>query len=118
MSTIYGSPLNTPVLWINRYLQEKLATDVGIGVPIFPTTPSNIDDLTEQWVTIDASALDQGQQDRYAYSGVMATWDRLFRRRQTPFPHIKCEQVIYYFYATQENVIENMIQTQEEIYRL
>lgn len=118
MATVYGSTLNTPVLWINNYLQTKLATDVGIGVPIFPTTPSNIDDLTEQFVTIDPATLSTGDQERYAYSGVMATWDRLFRRRNNSFPHIKCEQLIYYFYATQENVIENMIQTQEEIFRL
>lgn len=109
-----NSTLNTPVFWVNRYLQEKLALDVGIGIPFFPTTPSNIDDLTEQWITITPD----GVNERYAFAGVMATWDRLFRRRGGAFPHIKCEQLIYYFYATQENVIENMIQTQEEIYRL
>lgn len=106
--------INTPVLWVNRYLQEKLALDVGIGVPFFPTTPSNIDDLTEQWVTITPNETNQ----RFTFAGVMATWDRLFRRRTGAFPHIKCEQVIYYFYATKENVTENMIKTQEEIYRL
>lgn len=118
MAIVYGSTLNTPILWVNKYLQTQLALDVGIGVPLFPTTPSNIDDLTEQWVVLDPATLSTTDQQRYAYSGVMATWDRLFRRRNSAFPHVKCEQLIYYFYATQENVTENMIQTQEEIYRL
>jgi len=34
------------------------------------------------------------------------------------FPHIKCEQLLYYFYATQENVIENLVQVTEGVQRL
>jgi hypothetical protein len=34
------------------------------------------------------------------------------------FPHIKCEQLLYYFYATAENTIENMVQIQESVFRL
>jgi hypothetical protein len=34
------------------------------------------------------------------------------------FPHIKCEQLLYYFYATAENSVENMIQIQEAVFRL
>lgn len=102
--------LNTPILWINTYLQEKLATGAGIGVPIFPTRPASIDDLTSSWVTIESQ--------NYDYAGVMATWDRMFRMRRSPFPHIKEEQVLYYFYATQENVTEQMVQIQEQVFRL
>jgi hypothetical protein len=105
------SLLNTPILWINSYLQEKLATvDAGIGVPFFPSKPSSIDDLTEQWITIENTI--------YPYSGVMSTWDRMFRMRRSAFPHVKEEQVLYYFYATQDNVTEKMIQVQEQILRL
>lgn len=104
------SLLNTPILWINTYLQEKIATGAGIGIPFFPTRPANIDDLTERWVTIEAQ--------NYDYAGVMATWDRMFRMRRNPFPHKKEEQVLYYFYATQENVTELMVQVQEQIFRL
>ena len=118
MAIVYGSPLNTPVLWINNYLQEKLARDVGIGVPMFPTMPASIDDLTERFIILDPATLPTNSQTRYAYAGVMATWDRLFRRRPRAFPHVKTEQIMYYFYATAENVIENMVQTQEEVYRL
>jgi hypothetical protein len=119
------SLLNTPVLWINKYLQAKLPelvkqigtdeiTDFtnlrGIGVPLFPSMPSSIDNLTEQWVIIDDV--------RYPYAGVMATWDRLIKMNRKGFPHIKSEQILYYFYATAEDVTETMVQIQEAVLRL
>jgi hypothetical protein len=119
------SVFNTPILWINTYLQEKIPqlvkqvggdqiTDFtnsqGIGVPFFPSRPTSIDEITEQWVVIDDV--------RYPYAGIMATWDRLVRMRRSPFPHIKQEQLLYYFYATQENVTEQMVQIQEAVLRL
>ena len=96
------SILNTPVLWINAYLQEKLE---GLGfetVPFFPTTPSTINDVTEYFPT----------------GGVMCTYDRLMRMRRNAFPHIKCEELLYYFYATAENSIINMIKITEKVNRL
>lgn len=116
------STFNTPQLWINTYLQEKLAEIIvdnpdtpedetaGIGVPFFPSRPASIDELTEQWVVVD------GQ--RLQYAGVMAVWDRLIRMRRSPFPHIKQEQLLYYFYATEEYVTETMVQVQEAVLRL
>jgi hypothetical protein len=113
---------NTPQLWINKYLQEKLAELIvdnpltpedetaGIGVPFFPSKPASIDELTEQWIIV-------GDQ-RLQYSGVMAVWDRLVRMRRSSFPHIKQEQLLYYFYATEENVTETMVQVQEAVLRL
>jgi hypothetical protein len=104
------SILNTPTIWVNKYLQHKIAqADAGIGLPFFPTTPSTIDDLTEQWVKINDV--------RYPYAGVMATYDRLIRMNKKAFPHIKCEQVMYYFYATRDDVIENMVKVQETVLR-
>ena len=122
------STFNTPILWINAYLQEKIAQDVtplinqigsdqlteytasqGLGVPFFPSRPTSIDEMTEQWVIIN--------DERYQTAGVMATWDRLVRMRRSPFPHIKQEQVLYYFYATQEGVTEQMVQVQESVLR-
>lgn len=96
------SILNTPVLWINAYLQEKLE---GLGfdtVPFFPTTPSTINDVTEYFPS----------------GGVMCTYDRLLRMRKSPFPHIKCEELLYYFYATAENSIINMVKVTEKVNRL
>jgi hypothetical protein len=128
--------LNTPGLWINSYLQEKLATLVkkqtrgdivtdftasqGIGVPFFPSRPTSLDEITEQWVVLstDEVPVSSGGPTRYPYAGVMATWDRLTRMRRSPFPHIKCEQLLYYFYATEQNVTETMVQIQEAVLRL
>lgn len=96
------SILNTPVLWVNAYLQEKLESLGFDTMPFFPTTPSTINDVTEFFPT----------------GGVMCTYDRLIRMRRSPFPHIKCEELLYYFYATAENSIINMIKITEKVNRL
>lgn len=103
------STLNTPILWINEYLKEKIGLVLESGVPFFPSRPATIDELTETFVVIDGTP--------YAYSGVMAVWDRLVRMRRSPFPHIKQEQLLYYFYATSDNVTEQMVQVQEAVLR-
>lgn len=97
------SVLNTPVLWINQYLKEKipLLTDLE-DVPFFPTGPSTLETLQKQ----------------FPEGGTMAVWDRMKRMRRGPFPHIKCEQVLYYFYATGESPSLKMIQIQEAVLRL
>jgi len=96
------SPLNTPVLWINKYLEDKIPLLTDIEVPLFPSTPSVLDDLTGS----------------FPEGGVMGTWDRLIKMNRKGFPHIKCEQLLYYFYATAENTIENMVKIQESVFRL
>lgn len=95
--------LNTPVLWINKYLQNKLSEFGFDGVPFFPTQPSTIEAL-------NSFAASQ--------NGVMATYDRMFKMNRNKFPHIKSEQLLYYFYATSENNIENMVRVTETVYRL
>lgn len=110
-----NSVLNTPALWVNRYLQEKVGNAIDIGIPFFPTVPTTIEDLTERWITIPDP---EGTIRNLEYRGVMAVYDRLMRMRRSPFPHIKCEQLLYYFYATQDDVIENMIMAQEAVLRL
>jgi hypothetical protein len=96
------SLLNTPVLWINKYLQDQIQILTNIETPFFPSTPSIIDDLTGS----------------FPEGGVMATWDRLIKMNRKGFPHIKCEQLLYYFYATADNPVENMVQIQEAVLRL
>jgi hypothetical protein len=100
------SLLNTPVLWINKYLQEKLSENIQIAnnglIPFFPTGPNTIEALTTT----------------FPEGGVMAVWDRMFRMRRGPFPHIKSEQVLYYFYAQASNPIPTMVQIQELTMRL
>ena len=48
----------------------------------------------------------------------MCVYDRLSRMNKNSFPHIKTEQVLYYFYATAENSTMNMIKIQEAVLRL
>jgi hypothetical protein len=105
-----ASTFNTPTLWINKYLGEKIVEMADVPMPFFPSRPASIDELTEQFVVINDV--------RYSYSGVMATYDRLVRMRRSPFPHIKQEQLLYYFYATAEGVTEQMVQVQEAVLRL
>jgi hypothetical protein len=96
------SILNTPILWVNTYLQEKLQ-DFGIErIPFFPSTPSTVNDITEN-VSAD---------------GLMATYDRMISLRRNPFPHIKTEQILYYFYATSEDSVVNIIKIVEGVQRL
>ena len=102
---------NTPVLWINKYLQEKITGifvsntgETNTQLPFFPSTPSTIDDLTEYF--------------GISTQGLAATWDRLIKMNKKGFPHIKCEQVLYYFYATGQDPILKMITIQESVLRL
>jgi hypothetical protein len=98
-----GDVLNTPVLWINKYLQEKIEELAGFSrLPFFPSTPTALDDLTEMFP--------EGE--------VMAVYDRLIKMNRKGFPHIKCEQILYYFYATSFNSPTNMVKIQEAVLRL
>jgi hypothetical protein len=96
------SLLNTPVLWINKYLEANIPLLTNIEVPLFPSTPSILDDLTGS----------------FPAGGVMGTWDRLIKMNRKSMPHIKAEQILYYFYATAENTIVNMVKIQESVFRL
>lgn len=102
--------INTPMLWVNAYVQEMLADAIQIGIPFFPTLPSSLDDLSSTFVVINDSS--------FQYSGVMCTYDRLIKMRRKAFPHIKSEQLLYYFYATQSDVADNMIAVSELMLRL
>ena len=100
-----ASVMNTPVLWINKYLGEKIPLLSGIdNFPFFPSTPSTINDLTEFF--------------SYSPQQVAGTWDRLIKMNKKGFPHIKCEQLLYYFYAQGEDPVGNMIKIQESVLRL
>jgi hypothetical protein len=108
--------VNTPMLWVNTYVQEKIAEytsssgNDGVGIPFFPPSPNTLDDLTETWIVLNDT--------RFPYAGVRCTYDRLTRLRRSPFPHIKGEQLLYYFYATAEGVTDKMIAVTETVLRL
>ena len=112
--------VNTPMLWINAYLQEKLAAYLSVGVPFFPASPNTIDDLTETMITIIVTDPDTqlNRTENFAYQGVRCTYDRLTRLRRKPFPHIKGEQLLYYYFATAEGVTDKMIAVTELTLRL
>jgi hypothetical protein len=100
------STYNTPVLWINKYLEEKISLLTGYNLEaFFPTGPSTLETLQKQFP-----------------DGNMVVWDRMFRMRRGPFPHIKCEQVLYYFYANGDvsglTPQQRMVNIQEAVLRL
>jgi hypothetical protein len=103
--------LNTPLLWINKYLQSKLSEDLGYVTPFFPPSPFNIDDLTEKWMVLN-------NVNTPVSDAVACTWDRLVKMQRNKFPHIKNEQILYYFYGLGIGSVSTMIQTQEAVLRL
>ena len=100
-----AAAIHHPPTIINAYLADKIGPRFGSsGVTyFFPTLPTQIDSLTE---TFPLS------------NGVFGVYDRMFKMRRTPFPYIKCEQLLYYFYSVGENAQKNMIITQQEISNL
>lgn len=101
--------IDHPPSFINAFLQQTLAPDFG-AIPMFPTVPTDmtgfaqgftIDDLTEGTV--------------FAFNGNAAIYDRMFKMRRTPFPHIKCEQLLYYFNALELDAVPNLIRITQKI---
>ena len=94
-----------PPIFINKYLAAKVPQalpDYFSSVfRFFPTMPTNIDELTE---TFPESATD-----------VFAVYDRMFKMRRKPFPHIKSEQILYYFYKVAGDV-SGLIYTTQTVY--
>jgi len=81
-----GATIHHPPSIINKYLGSKVDERFDSGTTyFFPTLPTDIDSLTQ---TFPQS------------NGLFGVYDRMFKMRRTPFPYIKCEQVLYYFYAT------------------
>lgn len=89
---------NFPPIVINRYLLSKIQ-GVGLSVEFAPTTPTDINEFTEQFPTKDA----------------FAVYDRMFKMRRGPFPHIKCEQILYYFYCPPASTDRTSISILNEI---
>jgi hypothetical protein len=93
--------IHYPPVFINRYLQDKIPNDsFDNELPFFPTNPTTIDELTETFP-----------------DGMFAVYDRMFKFRRGPFPHIKCEQLLYYFYKVTDGP-EKLIETVQYVYDL
>jgi hypothetical protein len=93
--------IHHPPTIINAYLNSKM--DFGTQGQItyfFPTLPTEIDSLTE---TFPQS------------TGVFGVYDRMFKMRRSQFPHIKSEQLLYYFNALAEGAVPNLIRITQKI---
>jgi len=83
-----------PPIFINQYVVEQLKTfDILSGfeqmVPVFPTTPTNIEDVFKNY--IGAPGIDDP---------LLIQYERLIRFRPNAFYRRKREQVVYYLYCT------------------
>lgn len=83
-----------PAVIINRYLSEKIEQLVPdyFGIPMFflPTMPTDVDALYESFPSAEP-----GQP--------FAVYERMFKMRRVPFPHCKCEQLLYYMYKNESS---------------
>lgn len=96
-----------PPIFINEYLADKIPATIPNrftgGLRFFPTAPTDINALTETFPE--------------ASNNVFAVYDRMFRMRRKSFPHIKSEQLLYYFYKMTGDP-EALIETSQVIYDL
>lgn len=82
--------ISYPPIFINDYLAEKVPAILGPQrfstnlMRFFPTAPTDLEALTETFPE--------------ASTDVFAVYDRMFKMRRKAFPHIKDEQLLYYFY--------------------
>jgi hypothetical protein len=83
-----------PPIFVNQYVIKQLEL-FGIlstseqMVPIFPTTPTNIEDVFKNY--IGAPGIDDP---------LLIQYERLMRFRPSPFYRRKREQLVYYLYCT------------------
>ena len=96
-----------PPVILNQYLTEKVPqylpnTYYG-PLRFFPAQPTDLESMTEMFSEES--------------NDVFAVYDRLFRMRRGPFPHIKSEQTIYYFYKV-SGAPEALIETTQTVFDL
>lgn len=95
--------LHAPHIFINKYMEDKIA-EFGLGVQFFPTLPADFDGLSDIDVRTETNGTLPGGQ-------AVSVFDRMFKLRRSPFPHIKCEQVLYYFYVP---AIDDLFKIQQQ----
>lgn len=85
--------LHAPHLFINKYMQDKIAELSNEGMPFFPTLPTDFNGQVGEISVITESngTMPSGES--------MAVYDRMFKLRRQAFPHLKYEQLLYYFYS-------------------
>ena len=107
-----AATIHHPPSLINAYLQNKISIFFSTSaidgldgentllIPFFPTAPTSIDAVTEEFP--------DGK-------GTFAVYDRMFRMNRKNFPHIYSEQIMYYFYNFGENSVEKTIIMSQKI---
>jgi hypothetical protein len=95
-----AATIHHPPSLINAYLQNKISESFSqtFTIPFFPTAPTSIDAATEQFP-----------------DGTFAVYDRMFRMNRKTFPHIYCEQIMYYFYNFGDEAVERTIIVSQKI---
>jgi hypothetical protein len=88
--------IHHPPSLINAYLAAKIDSrfNDGSSFKFFPTSPVDINSLTEYFP--------EG-------NGKFAVYDRMLRMRRSAFPHIKCEQLMYYFYHFSADAVPELV---------
>ena len=81
-------------------INEEIANTNNFTIPFFPTQPTDIAALTETFPNS---------------TGTFAVYDRMFRMNRKNFPHIYCEQIMYYFYNFGSNAVERTIVISQKI---
>lgn len=90
-----------PPTYINSYVVEQLKT-FGIlsgneqMTPIFPTSPTNIEDVFKNYVGAPGVS-----------DPILIQYERLVRFRTTPFYRNKKDQLVYYLYSTNLTKVMN-----------
>ena len=105
-------PIYYPPVFVNKYLQEKLALKGYGAIPMFPTYPSDFSIANNFVLDIQPFG---GTLKRYAFQGQACVFDRMFKMRRAAFPHVRGEQLIYYFYALTEDAVVNLIEITQTI---
>lgn len=81
--------VTNPAVIINHYLSHVIEQMIPeyFGMPMFflPSTPTDIQSLYE--------GFPQANEDQ-----PFVVYERMFKMRRAPFPHCKCEQLLYYIY--------------------
>ena len=96
--------LSYPPIFINDYLSSKIPEALGPNrfaaglMRFFPVAPTDLQALTETFPE--------------ASTDVFAVYDRMFKMRRKAFPHIKDEQLLYYFYKMHSDPVGLLLATQ------
>jgi hypothetical protein len=105
--------IHHPPSFINAYLQDKIMQSHEFAVPMFPTMPTDLSAATDGFTM--SQLVGDGPTVKYYFNGAAAIYDRMFKMRRLPFPHIKSEQLLYYFFSLTTEAVSKLIEVTQEI---